>query len=98
MCRDSRIIVVQAACEVIISSALLVTAQNKLEWTSEGILLQTWKDVNNTHHFYKFKFIDVKILSWQFFFFCQTKWQIWCYDWSDRLSIKLMVKSDLISH
>ncbi len=34
----------------IISSSLLVIAQNKHEWTSEGILFQPLKDVN-THNF-----------------------------------------------
>ncbi len=28
-------------------------------------------------------------------FVCQAKWWIWCYDWSDRLSVKLPAKGQL---
>ncbi len=41
---------VQAACEPIISTSILIIKRNKHEWTSEGLLFKPLKDIN-THHF-----------------------------------------------
>ncbi len=38
---------------------------------------------------FKFDCTDINSPIWCV---CQTKWRIWHYDWSDRLSIKLPVK------
>ncbi len=50
---------VQATCDPIVSSILLVIAQNKHEWKSEGILFQPWKD----GIFFNFKSTGIHLLS-----------------------------------
>ncbi len=52
---------VQAACELKISSSLLVIAQNKHEWTSEGIISST--ESCPVTLFFKFTFTGVNLLS-----------------------------------
>ncbi len=54
-----------------ISSSSLVIAQNKHEWTLEGILFQPWKDVN-AHLFFPSSSPPMLIYS-PVWFVCQTK-------------------------
>ncbi len=83
---------VKVASEPIVFSYLL-KAQNKPKWTSEGILFQPHNIDFNTHHF---STLSPPILIYSpVWFVCQTKWWIQCFDWSDRLSIKLPAKGQL---
>ncbi len=87
---------VQVANKSIISSSFfLFLALNKHEWTSEGILFQPRKYVN-THHFSNSsQLTSIYSLVW-FVCLSEKKWQIWLYDWSDCLSIKLPAKGKLL--
>ncbi len=45
---------------------------------------------NNTHRF------PLTLIYSPVWLVCRTKWQDLCYDWSDRLSVKLVAKGELI--
>ncbi len=83
---------VQAAREPIVSSSLLVKAQNKLEWTSGRYLISTAERHQYTPSF-KFKSTDVNLLSC---LVClSNKNGRFGIDWSYRRSINLPVKGQL---
>ncbi len=78
--------------EQINSSFLLVIAWNKHEWTSEGILFQSQKDISSifqVHRCYS---------ALRSGLFLRQKWQTQRYDWSDHLSIKLHAKGQFNEH
>ncbi len=83
---------VQAACEPIISTSILIIKRNKHEWTSEGLLFKPLKDIN-THHFSSSS--PLTLIYSPVWFVCRTKWQIQRYDWLDPLPIKLPTKGQL---
>ncbi len=85
------------ACEpwTEIFSSLLVIVLKKREWTLEGILFQL-RNWINTHHFSKSTDVNLLFSLICLVFFRQKG--IWCYNWSDRLSIKLPVKEFSIHH
>ncbi len=89
MCPDRSLYCLSSSSTREPTFSYLLKARNKHEWTSERMLFQPRKDII-IHNFSRIS--PPKLIYCPVWYVCRTKWRIWRYDWSDRLSLKLFAK------